>query len=119
MASMNSGNALRDEHMHGADWFDVDNHPLMVFQSTSITDAGSSFALIGHLTIKGATTSVTFDTTYHGSAVFPLDQSTHYGFSAGTTISRSAFGVSYGVPLVSDEVQLQLEAQFLQPAAID
>ena len=119
MASMNSGNAMRDEHMHGADFFDVANHPQMIFQSTSITETGSGYALTGHLTIKGVTASVTFDTAYNGSEVFPLDQSTHYGFSAGTTISRSAFGVSYGVPLVSDDVKLQLEAQFIQPAIID
>ena len=36
MASMNSGNEMRDEHMHGPDFFDVANHPQMVFQSTSV-----------------------------------------------------------------------------------
>ena len=59
---------------------------------------------------------MTFNTTYDGSQVFPMDQSTHYGFSAGATISRSAFEVSYGVPMVADEVVLQLEAQFIKPA---
>ena len=110
---------MRDEHMHGPEWFDVANHPQMIFQSTSITETGSGYALTGHLTIKGATLSTTFDTSYNGSALFPLDQSTHFGFSAGTTISRSAFDVSFGVPLVSDEVELQLEAQFIQPAIVD
>ncbi len=116
MASINSGNAMRDEHMHGADFFDVSNHPNMVFESTSISEAGSGYALTGNLTIKGVTQPITFETTYNGSQVFPMDQSTHYGFSAGATISRSAFGVSYGVPMVTDEVVLQLEAQFVNPA---
>jgi len=116
MASINSGNPMRDEHMHGADFLDVANHPQMVFQSTSISESGSGYALTGNLTIKGVTLPVTFETTYNGSQVFPMDQSTHFGFSAGTTISRSAFGVSYGVPLVTDEVVLQLEAQFIKPA---
>ena len=53
--------------------------------------------------------------TYGIDTMHTVDQSTHYGFSAGTTISRTAFGVSYGVPLVSDEVRLQLEAQFVDP----
>ena len=117
-ASMNSGNTMRDEHMHGADFFDVANHPQMIFQSTSITESGAGYALAGHLTIKGTTQSVTFEATYNGSELFPMDQSTHYGFSAGTTISRSAFGVSYGVPMVSDDVKLQLEAQFINPVAV-
>lgn len=116
MASMNSGNTLRDEHMHGADFFDIANHKEMVFESTSIAESGSSYALQGNLTIKGVTQSVTFDTTFNGSQIFPMDQSTHYGFSAGATISRSAFDISYGVPLVSDDVKLQLEVQFIQPA---
>lgn len=59
---------------------------------------------------------MTFNTTYNGSQVFPMDQSTHYGFSAGATIGRSAFEVSHGVPMVADEVVLQLEAQFIKPA---
>jgi polyisoprenoid-binding protein YceI len=118
MASMNSGNTMRDEHMHGPDFFDVAGHPQMLFQSTSIAESGSGFALTGHLTVRGVTQEVTLDTTYNGSAVFPVDQSTHYGFSAGTTISRSAFGVSYAIPLVSDDVRLHLEAQFVDPAPV-
>lgn len=118
MASMNSGNTMRDEHMHGADFFDVANHPQMIFQSTSVTESGSGYALTGNLTIKGVTQPVTLETTYNGSQVFPMDQSTHYGFSSNATISRSAFGVSYGVPMVTDNVKLQLEAQFIQPAAV-
>lgn len=116
MASMNSGNAMRDEHMHGADFFDVANHPQMMFQSTSVIDNGESYDLNGNLTIKGVTVPVTLKTTFNGSAVFPMDQSTHYGFTASTTISRSAFGISYGVPMVSDDVELALNVQFIKPA---
>ena len=39
-ASINTGNTMRDEHMHGADFLDVANLPQMVFQSTSITEGG-------------------------------------------------------------------------------
>lgn len=72
--------------------------------------------MAGNLTIKAVTQPVTFNTTYNGSQVFPMDQSTHYAFSASATIGRSAFEVSYGVPMVADEVVLQLEAQFIEPA---
>ena len=78
--------------------------------------SGSGYTLAGNLTINGVTQPVTFSTTYNGSQVFPMDQSTRYGFIAGATISRSAFEVSYGVPMVADEVVLQLEAQFIKPA---
>jgi polyisoprenoid-binding protein YceI len=46
---------------------------------------------------------------------FPADGRTHHGFAATGTISRSAFGVSFAVPLVSDEVQLVLDLQFIAP----
>jgi polyisoprenoid-binding protein YceI len=117
MASINTGNAMRDGHMHGAEFFDVDNHPLMTFRSTSIAESGSGYALTGELTIKGITLPVTFDVAYNGAAIFPVDQSTHFGFAGRATISRSAFGVSYGVPMVSDDVHLALDIQFVHPAA--
>jgi polyisoprenoid-binding protein YceI len=116
MASIHTGNQMRDEHMQSPDFFDVANHPQMLLQSTAIAEKGEGYALTGHLTIKGVTQEVTLDTTYNGSAIYPIDQSTRYGFSAGTAISRSAFGVSYGTAIVSDEVRLHLEAQFVQPA---
>jgi polyisoprenoid-binding protein YceI len=117
MASVSSGNAARDEHLHGADWFDVANHPLLTFCSTSVVPDGDGdgYRLAGELTIRGITRPVEMAVAYNGTAPFPLDGSTHFGFSAGGRISRSAFGVSYGVPLVSDDVDLWLETQFVRP----
>jgi polyisoprenoid-binding protein YceI len=117
MKSVNSGNRLRDEHIHGAEFFDIANHTQMTFQSTSITEDKGGYAMAGDLTIKGITQPVVFTVSYNGSEVFPMDQSTHYGFGAAGTISRTAFDMGYGVPMVSDDVKLQLDAQFISPAA--
>lgn len=117
MASVNTGNSMRDNHLHGGDFFDVENHPKLSFRSTSIEESANGYRLNGELTLKGASQPVVLDATYNGSGTFPMDGSTHYGFSASGTISRSAFGVSYGVPMVSDDVKLTLEAQFVQPKA--
>jgi polyisoprenoid-binding protein YceI len=117
MESINSGNRYRDEHMFGPDFFDTANHPQMTFRSTSIVDSGNGYAMTGELTIKGTTQEVTFEATFNGANTFPMDQSTHYGFAASGSISRTAFGVSYGVPLVSDEVKLTLDVQFILPRA--
>ena len=72
--------------------------------------------LTGDLTIKGVTQTVTLEATYNGSGVFPIDRSTHHGFSATGSIDRGTFGVDYGVPLVSADVVLTIEAQFISPA---
>jgi len=117
MGSVNTGNAARDEHLAGEGFFDLANHSEMTFSSTAITEVGGGYEVTGNLTIRGVTESVTLSGSYNGSGVFPADGSTHYGFSASGVINRSAFGVSAGVPLVTDEVTLALEAQFIEPAA--
>jgi polyisoprenoid-binding protein YceI len=117
MGSINSGNRWRDEHMYGADWLDVDNHPEMSFRSTSIVDTPSGYAMTGDLTIKAITQPVTFDVVYNGCNVFPMDHSMHFGFEASGSIRRSAFDVSFGIPLLSDEVALRLDVQFVLPQA--
>lgn len=117
MASINSGNSMRDGHVHGDGFLDVVNHPTMTFRSTSIADQGSGYTLTGDLTIRGTTLPVVLQAAYHGAAVFPVDNSNHHGFSAAGSISRTAYGVSYGVPMVSDEVALTLDVQFVSPAA--
>ena len=116
MSSLNSGNSMRDEHVHGPDFFDLTTHPNMTFQSTSVAESGDGYALTGDLTIRGVTIPITFDTTFNGSDVFPVDGSTHFGFSASATISRTAFGMGSFIPVLSDKVAVQLEAQFVRPA---
>jgi polyisoprenoid-binding protein YceI len=115
MASINTGERDRDAHMQGPDFFDTADHPQMNFRSTSIVESGSGYTMTGDLTIRGITQPVDFEVTFNGSNVFPIDQSTHFGFTASGSISRSSFGVSYAVPLVSDEVKLSLDAQFVLP----
>jgi polyisoprenoid-binding protein YceI len=46
-----------------------------------------------------------------------VDDSTHFGFTASGVISRSSFGVSEYVALMSDEVTLSLDVQFVRPKA--
>jgi polyisoprenoid-binding protein YceI len=117
MASVNSGNTIRDQHVHGDEFFAVAGYQQMTFRSTSITDADSGYEMAGDLTIKGVTQPVVLQVAYNGSNVFPMDQSTRYGFAATGTISRSAFGVSAGETMVSDDVNLRLDVQFVSPAA--
>jgi polyisoprenoid-binding protein YceI len=117
MASVNTGNAGRDEHLQGEGFFDSANHPVMTFTSTGIEQQGDAYVLNGDLSIRGVSKPVALGVEFNGSGVFYVDQSTHFGFTATGSINRSDFGVSFAVPLVSDAVQLTLDAQFVQPAA--
>ena len=56
------------------------------------------------------------EVTFNGSNTFPVDDSTHFGFAASGLISRSSYDISQFVPLISDEVTLSLDVQFILPA---
>ncbi len=123
MSTVVTGNVDRDNHLKSSDFFNAAAIPTMEFASTSITVEGEEFTLTGDLTINGVTKTVELDVEFFGTSEFPMDNSTRAGFSAATTISRKDFGIEFNVPLggdkvmISDKVQIELDAQFIAPAA--
>jgi polyisoprenoid-binding protein YceI len=111
--SVGTLNAALDNHLMTQDFFDVGNFPAASFTATSIelTDADSAI-VAGELTLRGVTRPVSFTADFNKAGVNPLDNKFSLGFDGYATIQRSEFGVSYGVPMISDEVQLHLEAEF-------
>ncbi|UOZ03460.1 YceI family protein [Amycolatopsis sp. WQ 127309] len=106
----------RDNHLRGADFFDIENHPAARFSSTGIVADGERYTLQGDLTIRGTTKPVELDLYFLG------DGEDHYGnarvgFRATARVSRSAFGVSGNVSqpggplLMGDATDLVLEIQ--------
>ncbi|KQQ90727.1 YceI family protein [Pseudarthrobacter sp. SL88] len=118
-ASFDSGDANRDGHVKGEDFFDVEKYPEMTFRGTSITGDGEDYTLTGDLTIKGVTQPVELEVEFTGVAVDPFG-ATRAGFSAETEISRKAFGLTWnaaleaGGVLVSDKVKINLEAALVK-----
>jgi polyisoprenoid-binding protein YceI len=56
--SFDSGDANRDGHVRGADFFDVEQHPEMTFRAASIRGDGEDYVLTGDLTIRSITKPV-------------------------------------------------------------
>lgn len=111
-ASLDMGDAKWDEHMKSKDFFNVEQFPDMKFKSTAIEVTGEKTANItGDLTILGVTKPVVLATTFIATAPHPMMQRTEAGFSATTKIKRSDFGMTYGVPMVGDEVSIILEVE--------
>ena len=54
-ASINTGTADRDGHLRGADFFDVENHPNITFESSNIERRGDKYVIEGDLTMRGVT----------------------------------------------------------------
>ena len=83
------------------------------FVSTSVVPGsdGDEAKVTGNLTLNGVTKPVTLDVDFHGAGM-GMNKKETIGFQAETTIKRSDFGVSMGIPYVSDAVELEIHAAF-------
>ncbi len=84
------------------------------FVSTAVVldDDGDEAKVTGNLTLNGVTRPVTLDVDFHGAGTNPFNKKETVGFQAEATIKRSDFGITYGIPAVSDEVELEIHAAF-------
>lgn len=97
-----------------ADFFGAAPAPAR-FVSTAVHVHGADSAHItGNLTLNGVTRPVTLDAKFYGAGKAPamMGGKENVGFTAKATIKRSDFGVGYAIPLVSDEVTLDIVAAF-------
>lgn len=118
-ASINTGNANRDDHLKNPDFFAVDSLPQMGFKSKKvIAGKDGAFKIIGDLTMHGVTKEVTLDAIFNGTMTAQGD--TRAGFSATTTINRQDWGISYGKVLdtgglaLGNDVTVILEIEAIQ-----
>ncbi len=121
MASVDTNNEMRDNHLRSTDFFDIENHPTMTFTSTAIETKGNDGVIRGNLTINGVTKPVELATEFFGVAVDGYGN-TKAGFNANTQISRSDYGISFNMPLeaggllLSDKVTIDLDVQLAKQA---
>lgn len=94
------------------DFFGPDPAPA-TFVSTSVERTGDTTANItGNLTMNGVTKPVVIAAEFTGAGANPMSQVKTIGFEGTTTIKRSDFGINAFVPMVSDEVELDISAAF-------
>ncbi len=117
IASVDTGDPKRDEHLRTPDFFDAVGHPTMVFKSTSVTKASDgAYKLAGDLTLRGVTRSVQLDLELLGTATDPWGND-RAGFSATGRINRQDFGVNWSTTLdagglvVGNEVTIMIEVE--------
>jgi len=117
MASIDTREAKRDEHLKSPDFFDVAKFPKMTFKSTKVEKAGEGkLKVTGDLTLKGVTKSVVLDVTGPTKEIKDPWGNVKRGVSASGKINRQDFGVSWGKvieagPVVGDEVTIEIEAE--------
>lgn len=121
--SVFTNSADRDNHLKSADFFDSENHPAMTFEASGLKKTGDyKYELSGLMTIKGKSKPVTFDVEFGGINKDPWGQD-KAGFSLETKINRKDWELNWnaaletGGVLVSEEVRIQAEIQFLKQAS--
>jgi polyisoprenoid-binding protein YceI len=84
------------------------------FVSTAVVASGETAKVTGNLTLNGVTKPVTLDARFYGAGKGPamMGGKENVGFTATGAIKRSEFGVGYGIPMVSDAVQLEIIVGF-------
>jgi len=99
-------------HLKSKDFFDVATHPTAKFVSTKVVATGDKATITGDLTIKGVTKPVVLQATFVGAGTNPMNKKVNFGFRATSSIKRSDFGLGAAVPVVSDRVDLTINAAF-------
>jgi polyisoprenoid-binding protein YceI len=116
VASIDTDNGMRDNHLKSPDFFEVEKYPKLTFTSKHIQNInGNNFQIVGDLTIKATTKEVVLNAEYLGTT--RMRDTDKVGFSASTTINRKEFGLMWdriteaGGIVVSDEVRINLEIE--------
>lgn len=116
-ASIDTRVEARNNHLKSADFFDVEKYPTITYKSTSIKKEGNNkYALTGDLTMHGITKQVTMTLLYKGMVENPMSKKQTAAFQLTGTISRADFGIGVKFPglIISDEVRIKADGEFLQ-----
>ena len=105
-------------HLVSPDFFDVQNHPRITFESTAFRQDGDELVVEGDLTIKGNTHRV----EGRGTIADPHEDivgNTKVGVTLEAEVDRTKFGLSWNAPLprggfaLANEVALQIELELI------
>jgi polyisoprenoid-binding protein YceI len=99
-----------DEQMKSDKFFNVAKYPTLTFKSTNmIFDGDRVVQLDGDLTMLGVTKPVSLKVANFLCGAHPMNKKPMCGAEATTTIKRSEWGMTYGIPqAVSDEIKLTI-----------
>ena len=107
VTTVNTEVEMRDNDLRGEKFFNVAAFPTLSFKSTSFTKvADKKYTLVGDLTIKGVTKSITLDVTLNGTMTRQRDQKLVAGFKIMGTFKRTDFGVGGTPSTAGEEVTL-------------
>ena len=113
MASITTGVAPFDTHLKSKDFFDITTYPTARFQASGFSFDGAKVSAVkGTLTMLGKTQPVELKASRFNCYENPFFKREVCGGDFETTVQRSLFGSTYGLPGIPDNVRLlvQIEA---------
>ncbi|MGC4042004.1 MAG: YceI family protein [Flavobacterium sp.] len=120
VASITTGNADRDTHLLSPDFFDTAKYPKIIFNAESFAKKNDGeYILTGSLEMHGTTKTISLPIEYSGLLKDPWGN-IKAAFAIDTRINRKDWGLNWnsvletGGLLVSDEVRLVIELQFIK-----
>lgn len=123
-ASINTRDAMRDNHLRSADFFDAEKYPQISFTSKKVEKLDEHHGLIhGVLTIKDIAHDVTLDTEYAGQSA--MWGKTYAGFEATARINRKDWNLNWnkaletGGWLVGDDIKVEIALELLKVAEVE
>ncbi|QIP12660.1 YceI family protein [Spirosoma aureum] len=119
VASINTDNERRDNHLKSPDFFDAAKFPTLTFKSTSFKKVdGKKYTATGDLTMHGVTKPVTLDVTMVGPVKMKGQggkEQEKVGFKIASSVKRSDFSIgTIPVVVVSDEVEIKASGEFVK-----
>jgi polyisoprenoid-binding protein YceI len=120
VASIDTREPRRDDHLRSADFFDAATWPTLTFRSDRVQRVDDErLRVSGQLTIRDVTRPVVLDARIEGRSRDPWGGE-RIAFSATTLIDRRDYGLTWnqaletGGVLVGNDVRISLEVQALR-----
>ncbi len=119
VASIDTDEAKRDDHLRSPDFFEVAKFPKMTFTGSKLTGVNADRTkgkLEGTLTIKDISKPVVLDVEWYGTAKDPWGNQ-KMSFAATTRLNRKDFGIIWnktldsGGFLVGDDVDVEINVE--------
>ncbi len=113
-ASIDSNDEARDKHLRNAEYFDVEKHPSIGFESTAVTMPSTGvYRVVGKFSLHGVTKEVTFRMTKIGEG---KDWKGNYriGFEGQLVIKRSEYGMTTMLKAIGDDIHITLAVEAIR-----
>ena len=121
VASIDTGNDKRDDHLRSEEFFHAEKYPEITFESKRVykLEDDDGYVMVGDITIRGVTKEIEVPFEIVGTVTDPMGNM-RAGIHAQTKINRQDFGVSWskaleaGGLIVGNDVTIELDIEAMK-----